>query len=89
VLYYVGDIPGMSDRIEITGAVKEGNIELALNKLNQLNLLPQQPDVTFALKKQAMIELIRKGDLLNALKFAQTELAPNASNSVRHSIFAN
>lgn len=52
-------------------------------RLSHPALLDSDSDVGFSLKKQALIELIRSGDTLRAIQFAQAELAPAAASSVR------
>jgi hypothetical protein len=46
-------------------------------------ILDTNPELVFHLKQQQLIELIKKGDITQALEFAQDELAPRGEENVR------
>ncbi len=45
-------------------------------------MLDENPQLYFHLQQQKLIELIRKGQIAEALTFAQEELAPQGEESV-------
>jgi hypothetical protein len=80
-----GTVPGIdlsviTDRMEIRKAVQSGQVEEAIDKVNDLNpeILEEQHQLSFHLQQQQLIELIRAGKLEEALEFAQEYLAPQA-----------
>jgi len=73
-------------RVEIRNAIHAGDMEKAINKINDLNpsILDLDPSLHFALLRLQLIELIRKcmttpdADISPALTFATSQLAPRA-----------
>ncbi|PIN04339.1 LisH motif-containing protein [Handroanthus impetiginosus] len=72
------DIATITDRVAVKKAVQNGNVEDAIEKVNDLNpeILDTNPQLYFHLQQQQLIELIRNGKVKEALEFAQEELAP-------------
>ncbi|KAG6385335.1 hypothetical protein SASPL_154168 [Salvia splendens] len=68
---------------ELKKAVQSGNVEDAIEKVNDLNpeILDTNPLLFFHLQQQRMIELIRNGKVEAALEFAQEELAPRGEEN--------
>ncbi|KAL8143904.1 hypothetical protein V2J09_016936 [Rumex salicifolius] len=77
------DLATITDRMAVKKAVQCGNIEDAIEKVNDLNpeILDTNPQLFFHLQRQRMIELIRKGKIEEALEFAQEELAPRGEEN--------
>lgn len=73
-------------RVEIRNAIHAGDIETAIEKINDLNpqILDTDPALHFSLLRLQLIELIRKctqspnTDITPALTFASSQLAPRA-----------
>lgn len=65
-------------RGKIREAVIGGNIEDAIRYLNKIEpkILDGNPELSFRLKQQQLIQLIEKRDIDGAIVFAQTNLAP-------------
>lgn len=72
------DLSCIKDRMEIRKAVQMGNVEDAIEKVNDLNpeILDEKHELNFHLQQQRLIELIRQGKTEEALDFAQEYLAP-------------
>ncbi|KJE92238.1 hypothetical protein CAOG_03242 [Capsaspora owczarzaki ATCC 30864] len=72
------DLSSIEDRMCIRTAVQRGAIEEAIELVNDLNpdILDTNPKLCFQLQLQRLIELIRAGQIDEALAFAQSELAP-------------
>ncbi|KAJ6935407.1 protein GID8 [Populus alba x Populus x berolinensis] len=72
------DLATITDRMAAKKAVQCGNVEDAIEKVNDLNpeILDTNPQLFFHLQQQRLIELIRNGKANEALQFAQEELAP-------------
>lgn len=72
------DLSSITDRMEIRKAVHAGDVDAAIERVNDMNpeLLEKQQPLFFHLQQQRLIELIRKGQTLEALEFAQEYLAP-------------
>ncbi|KAH8511933.1 hypothetical protein Peur_053510 [Populus x canadensis] len=72
------DLATITDRMAAKKAVQCGNVEDAIEKVNDLNpeILDTNPQLFFHLQQQRLIELIRNGKVNEALQFAQEELAP-------------
>ncbi|XP_023001740.1 protein GID8 homolog isoform X2 [Cucurbita maxima] len=72
------DLATITDRMAVKKAVQCGNVEDAIEKVNDLNpeILDTNPQLFFHLQQQRLIELIRNGKVEEALEFAQEELAP-------------
>ncbi|PYI17173.1 hypothetical protein BO99DRAFT_444840 [Aspergillus violaceofuscus CBS 115571] len=80
------DIEAIQERVEIRTAIHSGNIQTAIEKINELNpqILDENPPLHFALLRLQLVELIRlctstpDGDISPALEFATSQLAPRA-----------
>ncbi|KAG5622638.1 hypothetical protein H5410_007856 [Solanum commersonii] len=72
------DLATIKDRMAVNKAVQSGNVEDAIEMVNDLNpeILDTNPQLLFHLQQQRLIELIRNGKVEEALEFAQEELAP-------------
>ena len=70
-------------RIMIRKLILDGKIEEALREINELNseILDQNSDLLFSLKKQQLIELIKENKLEEAIRFAQTKVAPKCKGN--------
>jgi hypothetical protein len=76
-------------RRSVTDMVHQGNIEAAIAALNDLDpeILDRDPSLHFSLLRLQLVELIRDcttspgGDIIPALNFARSHLAPRASSS--------
>ncbi|XP_055806473.1 protein GID8 homolog isoform X2 [Solanum dulcamara] len=77
------DLATITDRMAIKKAVQSGNVEDAIEKVNDLNpeILDTNPQLFFHLQQQRLIELIRNGKVEEALEFAQEELAPRGEEN--------
>ncbi|KAJ1900677.1 hypothetical protein LPJ66_001304 [Kickxella alabastrina] len=73
------DLGSMDERMQIRFAIQNGDIQGAIERINDLNpdLLDIDPHLYFHLQQQQLIELIRSGRAAEALEFAQEELAPH------------
>ncbi|TGZ85448.1 hypothetical protein EX30DRAFT_314502 [Ascodesmis nigricans] len=77
----------MDERIQIRENIHKGNIQLAIERINELHpdILDTDPSLHFSLLRLQLIELIRKctstpdGDITLALDFATAHLAPRAA----------
>eukprot|EP00854_Cymbomonas_tetramitiformis_P001273 gene1273-1858_t len=69
----------------IRKAVQSGQVEDAIEKVNDLNpeILEDRAQLFFHLQQQRLIELIRAGNVEEALEFAQEYLAPRGEENVR------
>ncbi|KAL2853448.1 CTLH/CRA C-terminal to lish motif domain-containing protein [Aspergillus pseudoustus] len=80
------DAEAIQERVEIRTAIYSGNIQSAIEKINELNpqILDENPSLHFALLRLQLVELIRSctlnpdGDITPALEFATSQLAPRA-----------
>ncbi|KAL1986342.1 hypothetical protein VTN96DRAFT_6574 [Rasamsonia emersonii] len=80
------DIESIQERVEIRSAIHSGDIQTAIEKINELNpqILDENPSLHFSLLRLQLVELIRKctsspdGDITPALDFATSQLAPRA-----------
>ncbi|XP_027362931.1 protein GID8 homolog isoform X2 [Abrus precatorius] len=81
------DLATITDRMAVKKAVQSGNVEDAIEKVNDLNpeILDTNPQLFFHLQQQRLIELIRNGKVEEALEFAQEELAPRGEENVNQS----
>ncbi|CAG8526808.1 4905_t:CDS:2 [Rhizophagus irregularis] len=72
------DVDSIQDRMNIRNAIQNGNVEEAIERVNDLNpeILDTNPKLYFHLQQQRLIEYIREGKIAEALEFAQDELAP-------------
>uniref|UniRef100_A0A7N0TJG4 CTLH domain-containing protein n=1 Tax=Kalanchoe fedtschenkoi TaxID=63787 RepID=A0A7N0TJG4_KALFE len=77
------DLATITDRMLVKKAVMEGNVQEAIEKVNDLNpeILDTNPQLFFHLQQQRLIELIRQKDFVKALEFAQEELAPRGEEN--------
>jgi hypothetical protein len=68
--------------MEIRKAVQSGDVEQAIERVNDLDpeILEEQQELFFHLQQQRLIELIRGGQLAEALEFAQEYLAPRGED---------
>ncbi|KAF2838681.1 hypothetical protein M501DRAFT_1011478 [Patellaria atrata CBS 101060] len=81
-----GDRDSIEQRVAIRKAIHAGDIQSAIEKINDLNpqILDHDSSLHFALLRLQLIELIRtctstpNGDITPALTFATTQLAPRA-----------
>ncbi|KAI9756059.1 MAG: hypothetical protein M4579_004029 [Chaenotheca gracillima] len=79
------DVASIQERVEIRNAIHAGDIQLAVEKINELGsqILDGNPTLHFALLRLQLVELIRKctstgEDISPALTFATEQLAPRA-----------
>ncbi|KAI9045043.1 uncharacterized protein KD926_010366 [Aspergillus affinis] len=80
------DVESIQERVAIRTAIHSGNIQSAIEKINELNpqILDENPSLHFALLRLQLVELIRtctsqpNGDISPALEFATSHLAPRA-----------
>ncbi|PWN47917.1 hypothetical protein IE53DRAFT_389923 [Violaceomyces palustris] len=72
------DLESIENRMIIRGAIQRGDIEDAIGRVNELDpeILDTNPLLFFHLQQQRLIELIRAGQINEALAFAAEELAP-------------
>ncbi|MCJ1404863.1 hypothetical protein MMC11_008089 [Xylographa trunciseda] len=83
------DIESIEERVAIRNAIYGGDIQTAIERINELNpqILDRDSALHFALLRLQLIELIRSctvtpdGDITPALTFATTHLAPRAPTS--------
>eukprot|EP00042_Codosiga_hollandica_P024370 m.102201 g.102201 ORF g.102201 m.102201 type:complete len:241 (+) comp51531_c0_seq7:104-826(+) len=75
--------PSLGTGSQVRAAILEGDINGAIDALNDVNpeLLDSDSSLYFSLQRQQMIELIKQNRITEALEFAQTELAPLAGES--------
>lgn len=69
--------------MEIRRAVHSGEIESAIDRVNDMNpeILEEDARLFFRLQQQRFIELIREGKTEEALEFAQESLAPRGEEN--------
>ncbi|RAO71057.1 uncharacterized protein BHQ10_007069 [Talaromyces amestolkiae] len=80
------DIESIQERVEIRGAIHSGDIQTAIEKINELSpqILDEDPSLHFSLLRLQLVELIRRctstpdADITPALEFATSQLAPRA-----------
>jgi len=77
------DVDSIQDRMNIRNAIQNGNVEEAIERVNDLNpeILDTNPKLYFHLQQQRLIEYIREGKIAEALEFAQDELAPRGEEN--------
>ncbi|CAO3696915.1 unnamed protein product [Umbelopsis ramanniana] len=77
------DIASIQDRMDIRRAVQAGNVDAAIERVNDLNpdILDTNPQLFFHLQQQRLIELIRRGEFAEALEFASEEMAPRGEEN--------
>eukprot|EP01027_Heterolobosea_sp_BB2_P020602 GEZU01029400.1.p1 GENE.GEZU01029400.1~~GEZU01029400.1.p1 ORF type:complete len:226 (-),score=54.14 GEZU01029400.1:67-744(-) len=79
------DLSSIKDRMAIRTAIQRGDVQEAIERVNDLNpeILDTNPKLYFHLQQQRLIELIRQGNISEALHFAQDELAPRGEEDKR------
>ncbi|KAJ3330477.1 Glucose-induced degradation complex subunit [Blyttiomyces sp. JEL0837] len=77
------DLGSIEERMNIRNAIQMGNIEEAIERVNDLDpeILDTNPRLFFHLQQQRLIEYIRAGRITEALEFAQEELAPRGEEN--------
>ncbi|ORY16715.1 CTLH/CRA C-terminal to lish motif domain-domain-containing protein [Clohesyomyces aquaticus] len=83
------DEESIQARVDIRSAIHKGDIDTAINKINDLNpqILDTDPALHFALLRLQLIELIKtctateSTDITPALNFASSQLAPRAASN--------
>ncbi|KAF9505824.1 hypothetical protein BS47DRAFT_1353604 [Hydnum rufescens UP504] len=77
------DLDSIESRMSIREAIQRGDVEEAIEKVNDLNpeILDTNPQLYFHLQQQRLIEHIRHGRVNEALHFAQSELAPRGEEN--------
>lgn len=89
------DLNTISDRMSIRESIQSGKVDEAMQMAinidskvivhlfsTYLKVLQNNPTVLFHLQQQKLIELIRGGNIMDALAFAQKELAPKGEANV-------
>ena len=71
------DLSSLADRMEIRNALQSGDVETAIERVNDLDpeILEHNTELMFHLQQQRFIEFIRNGQIDEALEFAQDKLA--------------
>ncbi|KAH9937201.1 CTLH/CRA C-terminal to lish motif domain-containing protein [Fomitopsis serialis] len=77
------DFESIESRMNIREALQRGDVSEAITRVNDLNpeLLDTNPALYFRLQQQKLIEFIKEGHTVEALRFAQEELAPRGEES--------
>ncbi|KAJ8325614.1 hypothetical protein BDV3_001148 [Batrachochytrium dendrobatidis] len=77
------DLMTVEDRMNIRNDIQNGNIEAAIERVNDLDpeILDTNPKLFFHLQQQKLIELIRNNKITEAIEFAQEELAPRGEEN--------
>lgn len=77
------DEKNISERMHIRKALQSGDVEGAIDKVNDLNpgILEDRDHLFFHLQQQKLIELIREKKVEDALEFAQEYLAPKGEEN--------
>mmetsp|Transcript_67369 Transcript_67369/g.140371 ORF Transcript_67369/g.140371 Transcript_67369/m.140371 type:complete len:279 (+) Transcript_67369:98-934(+) len=70
------DLSAISDRMQIRAALHSGDVDTAIERVNDLNpeILETNTGLLFHLQQQRLIEMIRQGQVKEALEFVQDEL---------------
>lgn len=73
----------MDDQIKIRDAVESGNIQEAVELVNEVDpeILDTNSKLYFHLQQQQLLELIKKGDMERVLQYASTELSARGEES--------
>lgn len=81
-------LESISDRMSIRASIQQGDVNAAIERVNDLNpeVLDTNPELIFHLKQQQLIELIKKGEVIQALEFAQDEMASQGEDKVGWSL---
>ncbi|KAI8804988.1 CTLH/CRA C-terminal to lish motif domain-containing protein [Cladochytrium replicatum] len=77
------DLSSIENRMKIRNAVQCGNIDEAIERVNDLDpeILEVNRKLYFHLQQQKLIEFIRNGQINEAIEFAQEELAPRGEEN--------
>ncbi|KIY43341.1 lish motif-containing protein [Fistulina hepatica ATCC 64428] len=77
------DPASIETRMNIRNALQRGDVDDAIGRVNDLNpeLLDTHPALYFLVQQQRLIEFIRRGEIEEALRFAQEELAPRGEEN--------
>jgi hypothetical protein len=77
------DLCTIQDRMNVRTAVESGNIDEAIERVNDLDpeILDTNPSLYFHLQQQKLIEFIRSDKINDAIVFAQQELAPRGEEN--------
>ena len=77
------DLSSLEDRMEIRSALQGGDVETAIERVNDLDpeILEHNAELMFHLQQQRFIEFIRNGQINEALEFAQDKLAPKGEDN--------
>ncbi|KAF9015073.1 lish motif-containing protein [Cyathus striatus] len=77
------DFDSIESRMDIREALQRGDVEEAIARVNDLNpeILDKNQALYFRLQQQKLIEYIRRGQITEALQFAQEELARRGEES--------
>ncbi|KAI8908819.1 CTLH/CRA C-terminal to lish motif domain-containing protein [Powellomyces hirtus] len=77
------DLSSIQDRMSIRNAIQAGDIESAIERVNDLDpeILDTNPKLYFHLQQQRLIEFIKTGKIAEAIEFAQEELAPRGEEN--------
>ncbi|KAF9123482.1 hypothetical protein EC957_005324 [Mortierella hygrophila] len=77
------NLESIQNRMVVRTAIQRGHIEEAIERVNDLNpeILDTNPKLFFHLQQQRLIEYIREGRVMEALEFAQEELAPRGEEN--------
>lgn len=70
----------IEEREKIRATIQRGDVKEAIQLLNDFDpqVLEDNPKLIFALKQQHLLELIRRGDINEALTYAKNELVGSA-----------
>ena len=73
----------LNERVIIRNLIMNGKIEEAINEINNINcqILENNTNIHFELKKQKLVELIKENKIDEAIKFAQNVLYPITENN--------
>ncbi|ORY12276.1 hypothetical protein LY90DRAFT_708722 [Neocallimastix californiae] len=77
------DLLYIEERMDIRNTIQSGNIDEAIEKVNDLDpeILDNNPKLYFHLQQQKLIEFIKQGKIMEAIEFAQEELAPRGEEN--------
>jgi len=77
------DFGEASDRVFAHKAVEDGNVLEAIRKVNDMNpeILKTNPKLFFHLQQQRFIELVREGNVEEALELSNKELVPRGQEN--------
>ena len=73
------DLESVGERMAIRNAVESGDVEQALKRVRRLeppDILDTNPELRFRMQQLMTIEMIRAGEVEQAIQCAQRELAP-------------